>query len=182
MALCQAPDPPGWRSCFAVTVQTDWLKRTTLSIPSGSLYAPCCRQSIWLFSTRRAVAHHEMELRYSPISRIRLLRFTESFLYLSFFPPLSSVQLSQRLIVCVSLRACISVCVSVNWVYCMRVCVRTCLFRSLLWNKLHSGWGAKWLISGTQIKIQLLQFEATQEKHGKLTTSVCASTSPRPTC
>lgn len=51
-------------------------------------------------------------------------------------------------------RACEILCL-------LYVCEPTCLFCSLLWNKLRSGWGAKWLISGTQIKIQLLQFEAT---------------------
>lgn len=74
--------------------------------------------------------------------------------------------------------ACLPACLrlGLRWlrVQCACVCVCTSLFRSLLWNKLHSGWGAKWLISGTQIKIQLLQFEATQEWYGKLTTTVSA--------
>lgn len=84
------------------------------------------------------------------------------------FPALPSLRLFRLPHVSVSsvcMWACLSTCVpcvcAVNSVNC--VCVPTCLFRSLLWNKLHSGWGAKWLISGTQIKIQLQQFEATQE-------------------
>lgn len=170
--------PGGVPATFPETVQTDWLEWTTLSIPSGHLYTQC-RQSIWLFKLH-AVSHHERELRYSQISLNHcsfasslglscsaFLSLCQSFsLYLS----LSCVQLSQHRCVCLSVcmhawaYVCVCVCVPVNCVYCVYcMCVHTCLFRSLLWNKLHSGWGAKWLISGTQIKIQLLQFEATQE-------------------
>lgn len=99
---------------------------------------------------------HEMALRYFSMLFSSPLRGLCPQSFPSFFSQRA------RALICARTRvfACLANCVPA---VLARVRLHTWLFRSLLWNKLHCGWGAKWLISGTQIKIQLLQFEASQE-------------------
>lgn len=142
-----------------------------------------CRQISQIFEPR-VVRCTAMRGSWDPLESLRTnyrgaLSCPPAFFFSLCFSLTSFLLLScvrHSLCTCVTLHACLPACVWVSGdcVYSVRACVCTSLFRSLLWNKLHSGWGAKWLISGTQIKIQLLQFEATQEWYGKLTTTVSA--------
>lgn len=133
----------------------------------------CVHQPVWTIEQFECMFYTQPPWEGAEI----LFKSQEQTIVCSFFAPLSvcssyfclfvRLSLLSVLVLCPAFPvyfSCAPLCTLARLsVCCSSLCKRTCLFRSLLWNKLHSGWGAKWLISGTQIKIQLLQFEATQE-------------------